>query len=1072
MTQVIIRICVFLMVLVVLGASGLFVFTKYRGQAALVRADEAYAEGRWREAKRNYTWYSVRHPRDLEVLPKYIESSLKILDNRRAQIQDAGRAYLKLTIDTPADTTKSHELLNFYRRYSLWRELDYAADFMLRNNPEDPYFLYNKALAAGYLGRNTQAISIYRDLLKSDDIQTDVYGNLALLLFEQGLEEQGWQVLNKALDEQSDNPLIRLERAKFLLATNDLDRASEEIEIALSSNIQSGEIYLTASRVRAAQTQWDAAYDSAEKAVKEMPDSVEAHFQLLICFISDNQIEKAINYISNIDPFILADHPAFYLTLAEIQIDADLLTDAKRTVEKYRSVYPNNPNIMDYLNARILLKSGNATEAASKLEVLVELVPELRAARYALGIAYLESKQRAKAKNTFELYLRNNPEDSRARILWDSVFAERTVEDIEAVAFGLLDSETPYFQSLIFTAQSLAKNLTGSDYDDDAERLQLMERLFERAITESPEAPDAYRDLGFIYLDQENFEATRQLLERANEAGVDRLELNLLRAALALTDSRPEHAQSLFEDELKVKTKDPNRILQWATLFAEQGYPAIATQVFDAARKEDPTQENRADLDLAQIDFYIQTDTIESATALIQTLSRTSSEIEGLTTQLNNKRLAISRLLMASDEQPEEVDVDQLIHAVEITEPNRTDAKIVRIRLMLQQEPIDLASAFKLCAAARDAGATDVETYLVSSEIAYKTGLFDDALQFAMTAHDASPDNLSTNLALARMQLQTGLVNDAVLTLKKIQSRLPENRAVINLLARAYAGIGRFNDAEKAIQRLEYLDGGQIQVSLRAWLLIARGNWAEAEELLSAMHKGNLDDLWTMHFLVVAMENQGKWEEAENFLNECIIRRPELPDIWVELGNSYQRNPEVRDFSKSSHAYTKALTRQTGYSRAIRGLLNVQLRTNNLGAALALCNRLLLDVPNDPTVLQQKSVILSQLPGRKDDALAAIQRAIDIKPNPTYFYFRGVIRLDKGDYNNAIEDFQRVDNVGGGGFTNIDLLMADAYLGLNNFNLAQSYYEVAESKVAQQKDVDSGRMNRIKLRLLEESKQK
>ena len=1070
MTQAIIRICVFLIVLFALGTLGLFALTKYRGQGALLRADEAYAEERWRDAKRNYTWYAVRHPENLEVLPRYIESCLKLLDNRRAHIRDAGRAYLKLTLDTPADTAKSHELIDFYRRFRLWRELDYAAYRMLRDNPEDPYLLYNKALAASHLGRNTQAISIYRELLGRDDIRPDVYGNLALLLFEQDLEEQGWQVLEKAIDEQSDNPLIRLERAKFLLATNDLMRASEEIEIALSSNIQSGEVYLTASKVHAAQTQWEAAYDFSEKAVKEMPDSVEAHFQVVTCLMSDRQVENTITYITNIDPYILADHPTLYLTLAEIQINSDLLADAKRTIETFRSVYPNDRNIMEYLSARILLKLGNATEAASKLGILVERAPELRVAQYALGIAYLESEQRVKAKNTFELYLSNNPDDRRARVIWNSIFAGRTLEDIETVAFGLLDSETPYFRSLIVTAQSLAKNLTRSDYDDDAERLELVERLFKRAITESPEVPDTYRDLGFFYLDQENLEATRQLLERANEAGVDRMELNLLRAALALRESRPEQAQTLFEDELNVKVKGPSRILQWATLFAEQGYPEIGIELFDAARKEVATEENRAELDLAQISFYAQTDNFESATALIQTLSGKPSEIPGITTQLNDKRLAISRQLIASDEQPDDIDIDQLIQTVELTEPDRSDAKIVRVRLMLQQEPVDLARAIRLCAAARDAGATDIETYLISSEIAYKTGLFDDALKFAVTAHEASPDNLSTNFVLARMQLQTGQLNDAILTLEKIHSRLPENRSAINLLARAYAGIGRFNDAERTIQRLEYLEDGRIQVSLRAWLLIARGNWADAEELLSTMYKGNLDDLWTIHFLVVAMENQGKWEEAQNFLSECIIRRPELPDIWVELGNSYLRDPGDQDFSRSSHAYTKALIRQTGYSRAIRGLLDVQLRTNNLGAALALCNRLLVDVPNDSTVLQQKSLILSHLPGRRDDALAAIQLAIDIKPKPTYFYFRGLIRLDKGDYANAIEDFQRIDNVGGGGFDDIDLLMADAYLGLNNFSLAQSYYDVADSKASQQKDVDSGRMNRIKLRLVEESK--
>ena len=78
MTHAIIRICVFLIVLFALGASGFFVFMKYRGQDTLRRADEAYAEERWRDAKRIYTWYTVRHPKNLEVLPRYIECASQI----------------------------------------------------------------------------------------------------------------------------------------------------------------------------------------------------------------------------------------------------------------------------------------------------------------------------------------------------------------------------------------------------------------------------------------------------------------------------------------------------------------------------------------------------------------------------------------------------------------------------------------------------------------------------------------------------------------------------------------------------------------------------------------------------------------------------------------------------------------------------------------------------------------------------------------------------------------------------------------------------------------------------------
>ncbi|MBL4653846.1 MAG: hypothetical protein JKY53_13430, partial [Flavobacteriales bacterium] len=287
MIQGLIRIGIVLIILIALGTTGFFVFTKYRGQDARLRADKAFAEERWREAKMNYTWYIVRHPDELEVLPRYIESCMKLLGNRRAHIRDAGRAYLQLTLNSPDDTTQSQELINFYREYNLWRELDYAADLLLRNNNEDSFLLYNKALAVSHLGRKSQAISIYQQMLELDEVQPEVYGNLALLLYQQGLEEQGWQTLEKALAEQPNNPLIRLERARYLLATNDLARASQEIDFALNSDLQSGDLFLTASKVHSAQNEWAIALDYSEKAVREIPRSAKAHLQIVSCFMSD-----------------------------------------------------------------------------------------------------------------------------------------------------------------------------------------------------------------------------------------------------------------------------------------------------------------------------------------------------------------------------------------------------------------------------------------------------------------------------------------------------------------------------------------------------------------------------------------------------------------------------------------------------------------------------------------------------------------------------------------------------------------------------------------------------------------
>ena len=52
-----------------LAVTGYVLVKSRRGQEALLRAEQAYAEGRWIDAKTNYTWYLVRHPEDSDVRP-------------------------------------------------------------------------------------------------------------------------------------------------------------------------------------------------------------------------------------------------------------------------------------------------------------------------------------------------------------------------------------------------------------------------------------------------------------------------------------------------------------------------------------------------------------------------------------------------------------------------------------------------------------------------------------------------------------------------------------------------------------------------------------------------------------------------------------------------------------------------------------------------------------------------------------------------------------------------------------------------------------------------------------------
>ena len=1049
----------------VLGSLGYGQLQEYRGRGALLRAEQAYAEGDWRVAKSNYTWYLVRHPEDQEVLPRYIESCLKLLNNRQAALKDAGRAYLRLALATPSDRDLIRELVDFYKQRELWWELEYAADALLREHPDDPFLSYNKALANERVGRTTQALAIYRRLADSGYPESDLYGSLALLLQQEDNREQGWEVLEAALARQPNDPRIRVERARFLLADHDLTEAAQEIEIALEGGLDSGEALLTAAEVRAGLEDWENGRAYAKRALEKIPRSYEGYLLVVRSYLNDDRVDDAIAFLSNVDPYVLADNPRLYLLLAEIQIDAARLEEFDRTVEDFRIASPGSRVLFEYLAARKLLAKGLASDAASKLEVVVTQAPNLQLARYYLGLAYLKDGQYERSKNTFELYIDSNPQDERAQIIWEARFAIRSAPELESAAIDLLESDTPYFGRLLLSAHLLTHKRHGTD--GDSERIVLAKRLFERAIEESPSSSESYRDLAFLCLDQGDVESARQVLMRAEASGVAPTELYLVRAALALAGDKFDQARMVFDDELALGAITTERSLRWAELFADKGYFETGMEVLQAAQAHLPEEEDRLALDLGQVHLHGRFGDFENARALAESLMNKYRDVPGMVQRLNDERMGIARALLAPGARRNESGALLLIADVESLEPSRTDTMLLRARLLLALNPPDLDGADTLLASAREAGSSEAETFLISSAIARGRGQFAKALDYAVSGKAASPDNRDMGIMLARAQLQMGWLSESTMTLENLQSLYPGNRTILDLLGRAYAGAGRFSEAEALLRQLEEGDDGQTVSSLRAWLLVARARWADAEQVLQAMHEDDPDDLWTIHFLAIAIAEQGQADRAEEFLNTCISRNSDDPDLWIELGRSHLAYADSARSSEASFAFTQALVHRPGYYRALRGLLAFQQHLGNPGAALGLCDVILAETPDDTDLLYQRAVILAQLPGRYLEALSAIERAIEITPRPAFIYQRGRLRLALGDAANAIEDFRRVEQAGGIASGSMNLLMAEAYLELGNNELARSFSDAARREGSNIKREELERLNRIVARLVE-----
>ncbi len=1052
-------IVILLISLALAGILGFLVFQSFRGRDALIAAEEAYSEGRWVDAKRNFTWYIARHPEDLDVFPQYIESCLNIPNNRLDNVRDAGRAQLRLALSEPSNLALARKVVDFYRGHRLWLDLDYATSVFLRNHPDDPVLMFNRALADGLLGRTSEAIAGYQRLIDRGEANPQAYGNLAALLLKQGYEEQGWQILDDAISQQSDNALIRVERVQYALAVRNIARAIEELEKASQFAESSFEVALAAASVHAANGEYETSLNFAKEAVRERPTSYQGHSLIANNLIALRQIDEAISYLSNLDPFLLADNPQLYLMLAEIQIDAQRMDGADRTIETYKKVAPGDREIFDYLEARRLLEAGHSAEAASKFAVVVERMPELGIARYYLSIAYLESGERDRAKNALEIYLSSYPGDRRAQVLRDSVFADRTAESVKSEAKSLLDSDAPYFASLLSVANSLT--LLAPALNEDTERLELTERLYKRAIEDSPSVPQAYGDLAIHLLRQGKADAARQVLEEAYAAGVASSSLDYPAAAIALAGGDLDRAKTLFADRLQLEPIVFEQAVLWITLFASAGHMDTGLELLDTVREQASADARGQELDLVELAVHTRFGNIEQANARLTAMADRYAEEPAMIARLNDYRVSIARLTLIPGVNQDKAMAERLTQSVEQSEPERADGMVLRAQLLLQGDPPDLEGAKVLCAKASELADQDMYLFLVSSEIAYKQGLYAKAKEYATMAHDASSNRLYTGIVLARMQLQVGELSDALATLQDASELAPNDAAVIELMIRAYAGLGRFQEADDLVQRLQDTLGGNVPLQLQASLLIARGDWDTAERALRQMYASDSTERWTIHYLAVVLERQGRRIEAEQFLNDCIARHPEIPDLWVELGKSYLRDSKAGRLADASLAFTQALTGAPDDIPALRGLFEVQLRSDNPGAALGFCNRLLRQMPDDYDMIRQKALLLAQIQGHEREALETVNRAIEIQPRADLYYVRGALYLKLGEFPRALKDFQFVEQSGGDTGGDLDALMAETYLELQNLPLARSYYDAARSRNTQLQRKTIDRLDRL-----------
>jgi tetratricopeptide (TPR) repeat protein len=141
-----------------------------------------------------------------------------------------------------------------------------------------------------------------------------------------------------------------------------------------------------------------------------------------------------------------------------------------------------------------------------------------------------------------------------------------------------------------------------------------------------------------------------------------------------------------------------------------------------------------------------------------------------------------------------------------------------------------------------------------------------------------------------------------------------------------------------------------------------------------------------------ALVDAKKYDEAIAYYLELTKQEPESSDLWMGLGNSYYNRAGTKadaakkaDFKLAADAYAKAYQLKTSDSNLA---FNAALSYQNAGELLLAEGQwraVLKTTPNDADALSSLGSVLAD-EKKYDEAQAALQRAVEIKPEEKVFF--------------------------------------------------------------------------------------
>ncbi len=826
-----------------------------------------------------------------------------------------------------------------------------------------------------------------------------------------------------SMQQKIDEALAVLNEARKLTGRATAVDALRSADLRLSAHLQYGDLLLT----KAAMTQ---DREQREKLIDEV-----------------DQVARYLRTESG-------ENPSVSLLSGKLDLArGDVGNALKRFTAASTQFRDQNPEAL-LLAARAAISMREWGAAASNLQKLIVIRPDLETARLELARLYLQMQDKERARVQIQQALRANPDSREANAMLTSLKAQEGDVDQAIADLRKLGPSRDARQTMQL-AQVLLLKSTQAAKDSDRDKLAAEARSLVAELYETNPA-DLNVLQTLLRLTGEKSEAVK-LIQRARDAGGDKRNLDFLQSQVEGDLDNERMTAFVFEEIDKID--DPiRRHLVRHELYNRMGDRDKARVELEAAEKLDP---DNATVVAVQFNAALQDQNYAAAEKLANKAAKLSLDLaEGL---FYYGRLELAR--GRNDEAVNSFRRGLMLRATyseghrmlgdALRARNDLGAAVESYRVALEQKP-DNVAAIRGLAMAHDA-LRDTANALAALKRAVQFApndrqLLEEYLNYEMQHGDpqqalavrariaaSNPGDTDNRRTLALTYAQTGQVAEAqkiVDDLIQTQGKTRPNVAVAASVKRS-AG-----DMPGAVATLEqYIQSRGDSAEMDDYLLLGRffiasglGDQAQAAYRL-AIEREDPKLKPATRELADLMFDRGVGDEASVLYEQLYAAAPADPRVALRYAETLLRVDRMADAVK----VLDAETRRAGDSveaLLLRSLIAMQ--QGDEANAVKMLDQAIEKQPNRAMSYYQRAQARAADPRAERQVTADLNRALDLDPNLIAArLLRAAIARERGDISGAIIELRHIVTHSPN-FVQARLQLVDLYFETNRFNELES----------------------------------